>query len=162
METIRVLLAGASIERWRPYRQRQWIGVVRRNPAAALWGRLHFDIDEESYRVCLLDWPSIGLPRRSRRSFHRRWSDGHREARIVRPNKYFIDEVSLDFPVNRRSRSASSRFRQARSRTRAAPRGSVRRKESATRFRTRLSHLAAARRRRARKRARSPRLPTTS
>ena len=63
MPMIRVVLAGDLYDRWRLYRQQEWIGVVRADPSAAMFERLHFDMLEKSYRACLRDWPDVGLPR---------------------------------------------------------------------------------------------------
>jgi hypothetical protein len=57
---IRVVLVGWEQGDWRTYRQPQWIGEVRRDPAASGRPRLHFDIDEDAYKACLAEWGRSG------------------------------------------------------------------------------------------------------
>jgi DTW domain-containing protein YfiP len=57
---IRIVLAGLADDHWRTYRQTQWMGEVRDSPDLAMRPRLHFDLDETSYRNVLRDWESSG------------------------------------------------------------------------------------------------------
>jgi hypothetical protein len=53
---IRVALVEWSEKDWRIFRQEQWMAEVRRNPSASGLTRIHFDIDESSYRTVLETW----------------------------------------------------------------------------------------------------------
>ncbi len=53
---MRMVLVGWSQGDWRIYRQPQWIGEVRRDPAAVALPRRHFDVDEPAYLACLEEW----------------------------------------------------------------------------------------------------------
>ena len=53
---IRVVLVEWSGKDWRIFRQEQWMAEVRRNPSAAGLTRIHFDVDEDSYRGVCETW----------------------------------------------------------------------------------------------------------
>lgn len=55
---IRVVLFARADDDWRLERQAQWMAHVRRQPEAAGWTKHHFDIEEDAYTTCLLEWPA--------------------------------------------------------------------------------------------------------
>ncbi len=58
---IRIVLAAEPEGLWRTYRQSQWIGVVRANPGAAAWSKIHLDIEEPQYQDALASWQRDSL-----------------------------------------------------------------------------------------------------
>lgn len=58
---IRIVLAGDETGHWRTYRQAQWMNIVRSNPTAAGWSKIHLDIEESQYLEALAGWDREAL-----------------------------------------------------------------------------------------------------
>lgn len=79
---IRIVLAANSEGDWRTYRQPQWIGVVRGNPAAATWSKIHLDMEESQYQDALAVWEHDGLGQTRESAFHALTDRGAVEVRL--------------------------------------------------------------------------------